>query len=207
MKTLKSGLDLYKERGENTALFAEPTNVLSNIAFFAAGLTALPFCTNWASGLLAAGCVIVGLGSTLYHAYPKELTRLFDVSAIVMWVLFYLFCWSFLLMGFNIWQTAGIIVGFSAASTLFLKKFSGLLNGSADYIPVILLLLICGAAAWYKQGHPHLIVACIMAGLSLFCRVIDNDVKLNSGTHFLWHILNGFLMAQLTIFMAVNTAS
>ena len=38
MKTQKTGLDLYKERGENTALFAEPTNVLSNISFFAAGV-------------------------------------------------------------------------------------------------------------------------------------------------------------------------
>lgn len=107
-------------------------------------------------------------------------------------------------MGLNFLYSGGIIIGFVLASLLFLRKYSGLLNGSSDYLPVIAVLLFSGAAGWYKTGHPHLIIACIIAAISLVFRVIDNDVKLSSGTHFLWHIMNGFLMAQLTIFIAIN---
>jgi len=199
----KWGFDLYKERGESSALFAEPTNVLSNVAFFAAALMVFPFCKGWASGVLTAGCILVGLGSSLYHSRPNRFTQLWDVTAIVAWVLFYLYCWGYYMMGFTPLISVGAVLGFILLSLLFLRKYGSLLNGSADYIPVIVLLLGCGVAVWYKLGHPHLVIAGIIAAISLVFRVIDNEVKLHSGTHFMWHIMNGFLMAQLTMFVAV----
>jgi esterase/lipase superfamily enzyme len=86
---------------------------------------------------------------------------------------------------------------------MFIRKYGTLLNGSTDYVPVIVLLLFCGAWTWIQTSHPHLVVAGVLSAASLVCRVIDNDVEIASGTHFMWHTLNGFLMAMLTMFIAV----
>jgi hypothetical protein len=200
----KSGFDLYKERGDQSGLYAEPTNVLSNIAFFAAAMICWPFAKSWADGILVAGCILVGLGSTMYHSRPCRFTQLWDVVAIVTWVMFYLFCWGHFMMGLNVTWSVGVMAGFAVSAYAFLRKYGRFLNGSADYIPVILLLLICGSLVWYRLGHPHMVVAGLLAAIALVFRVVDNDVKIQSGTHFLWHILNGFLMAMLTMFMSVS---
>ena len=201
------GFDKYKERGNKEGLYAEPTNLLSNCAFFAAALIAAPFCKGWLSGTLAAGMVLVGLGSSLYHSKPSKFTQMWDTGAIVAWVFFYLFAWAFFMIGFGFFQSIGILTAFGLISYLFIRKYGEYLNGSADYIPVIVLLLFCGTWVWFKLGYPHLVIAGVLASASLVCRVIDHDVSIPSGTHFLWHILNGFLMAMLTMFVAVYIES
>lgn len=197
-------LDLYKERGTSKEFLAEPVNLLSNIAFFAASLIAFLFCKNWVDGLLAAGIAMVGIGSSLYHARPCRLTQLCDVVSIIAWTAFYIFVWAHYMMGFTfLISTAMIGVGLGL-NFLFARKFKNSLNGSADYLPVIGLLLICGGGVWYKMGHPHLVAAAVFAASALVFRVIDNDVKVPCGTHFLWHMLNGFMMAMLTMFVSVH---
>ncbi len=198
------GFDYYRERGESAMLFAEPTNVLSNVSFFAAAFIATPFCRTWFDWALAVGCFMVGLGSTAYHAHPNKLTYLWDVSGIVGWVLLYLFCWAHYMMGLAIGPAAGAVAAFIVLSLPVLKRFSAIWNGSGDYTPVIILLVVCGGLQWWKDGQLHLVLAAILACFSLVCRAIDNSVRLASGTHFLWHTLNGFLMAMLTLFMCTH---
>ncbi len=200
----RRGFDYYRERGESSMLFAEPINVLSNVAFFAAAFIATPFCRTWFDWALAIGCFMVGLGSTAYHAHPNKLTYFWDISGIVGWVLLYLFCWSHYIMGLDLWVAAGAVAAFIVLSMPLLKRFSAIWNGSGDYTPVIVLLVVCGGLQWWKDGQPHLVLAAILACFSLVCRAIDNSVRLASGTHFLWHTLNGFLMAMLTLFMCTH---
>jgi len=203
MRKGEHGFDLYKERGQQSALFSEPINTLSNVAFFAAAFITMPFVKDWLDGILSAGCIIVGLGSVLYHSRPCKFTMYWDTGAIVMWVYFYLFIWAHYIAGLNIWWTLGTLTTFTLLSSAFIKKFSTYLNGSMDYIPVIAALLVCGSITWWQHGHSHLVMAGLLAAVSLVFRVVDNDVKLSSGTHFLWHILNGFLMAQLTLYVSM----
>jgi len=201
------GFDYYRERGESSMLFAEPTNVLSNVAFFAAAFIATPFCRTWFDWALAAGCFLVGMGSTAYHASPSRLTCLWDVSGIVGWVLLYLYCWAHYMMGLAPWPAAGAVAAFVVLGVPLRRRYSALWNGSGDYTPVIILLAVCGALQWWKDGEPHLVLAAVLASFSLACRAIDNSVRLTSGTHFLWHTLNGFLMALLTLFMCTHAAT
>ena len=206
-RTTRRGFDYYRERGESAMLFAEPINVLSNIAFFAAAFIATPFCRTWFDWALAIGCFMVGLGSTAYHSYPTRWTHVWDISSIVAWVLLYLFCWSHYIMGLAPWPAAGAVAAFVVLSMPVLKRYSAIWNGSGDYTPVIIVLVVCGGLQWWKDGQPHLVLAAILACFSLFCRAIDNSVRLSSGTHFLWHTLNGFLMALLTLFMCTQAST
>jgi len=114
-----------------------------------------------------------------------------------------LFLWAYCMMGLDLLLSSIVLGIFGIASFLFTKKYGETLNGSADYVPAIVLLLVCGIAVWYRLSHPHLVIAGVLAAMSLVCRVIDHDVKLPSGTHFLWHMLNGFLMLMLTMFVEV----
>jgi len=196
-------LDTYKERGTNQGLLAEPINLLSNIAFFAATLLTMPFCRSWVDGILSTGISIVGIASSLYHARPCRMTLLGDTLSIVVWTIFYVFVWAHFMMGFQPLVTAGVMITFFTLNILFDWKFGKAMNGSADYIPVIILLLFCGSCVWYKSGHPHLVIAGILAAGALVFRVVDRDVHLPTGTHFIWHILNGFMMALLTLFVSI----
>lgn len=196
-------LDVYKERGESKGLLAEPINLLSNLAFFAATLITMPFCRSWVDGILSTGISIVGIASSLYHARPCKMTLLGDAMAIIVWTIFYVFVWAHFMMSFQLPITLGVMGGFLLLSFLFIKKFGKSMNGSADYIPVIVLLLLCGSCLWYKYGHPHLVIAGILASISLVFRVVDREVHLPSGTHFIWHILNGFMMAMLTMYVSI----
>ncbi len=197
-------LDLYKERGTSKELLAEPVNLLSNIAFFAACLITALFCKSWVDGILSAGIAMVGIGSSLYHARPCRITQLCDVTSIVSWTAFYIFVWAHYMMKFSLPISGGIIVVGLGLHLWFASKFKDSLNGSADYLPVIALLLICGGSVWYKMGHPHLVASAVLAACALVFRVVDNDVKVPCGTHFLWHMLNGFMMAMLTMFVSVH---
>lgn len=202
----ENGLDYYKERGNSKELLAEPVNLMSNVAFFAATLVTLPFCKSWIDGILSTGITLVGIGSTLYHARPCKLTRLCDLGAIVTWTTLYVFIWSYYMMGLEFVPSIGLILSFFGMNYLFKKRYGDALNGSADFVPVIVLLLFCGSCVWYKLGHPHLVIAGILAAAALVFRVIDNDVRMPAGTHFLWHILNGFMLTMLTVFVTVYIA-
>jgi hypothetical protein len=203
VKLFDRDLDLYKERGDKTGLLVEPVNLWSNIAFFAGALTAMPFCHGWADSILAVGMILVGLGSTVYHAFPNKFTLLWDTTSIVTWISFYVFVWAFYMMNYTLGSTLGIMAGFLILTGLFVKKYGNLLKHNADYVPVIVLLLVCGSAVLYKTGHSHLLVAGIFGTAALIFRILDHEVSIPCGTHFVWHILNGFLMTLLTIYVAV----
>ena len=195
--------DQNKERGDSQDLLAEPVNTLSNIAFFAAMLATMPFVKSWFDGLLSAGIAMVGLGSTLYHVRPCRMTRQIDAITIIAWVLLYVFGWAHFMMHIDARMSAALVVVFLAINYFFNKRYGSSLNGSADYLPVIGLLLISGSSVWYLYGHPHLVIAGVLAATSLVFRVVDMDVKIPAGTHFIWHIMNGFMMAMLTLYVSV----
>jgi len=196
--------DQLKERGSSQDLLAEPVNTLSNIAFFAAMLMTMPFVKSWFDGMLSAGIAMVGLGSTLYHVRPCRMTRLIDAVTIIAWVMLYVFGWAHFMLKVSTLSAVALVITFIGINYLFNKKYGRTLNGSADYLPVIGLLLVSGSSVWYLYGHPHLVIAGILAATSLVFRVVDNDVRMPAGTHFIWHIMNGFMMAMLTLYVSVH---
>ncbi len=88
---------LYCERGSDPGLWAEPVNVLSNIAFFIAAaaawlfLLAKPAWERTADHALLIDLVIlIGVGSTLFHIFGTAWGKLADVGAITAFMLVYL---------------------------------------------------------------------------------------------------------------------
>ena len=177
--------DLYKERGKKTELFAEPTNLFSNIAFFAAAFMCFPFAKSWIDGILVMGIILVGLGSSMYHSGRCQFTLMWDAGSIVLWILYYLFIWAHFLIGLSLLWSGVVVCSFMLLGSIFNRKYGNGMNGSFDYIPVIILLLVCGSVTWWALGLPHMVAAGVLSAISLVFRVVDNDVSIPTGTHYI----------------------
>jgi hypothetical protein len=208
LDALMGQIDLYCER-TSPALWAEPVNALSNLAFVAAGLWGVREVRRCSAGafaeVLAWWVVAIGIGSTLFHTFANELTKWADILPIAGFTLAYTLMnlRRFLAMS---WQRAlPIFVTFYAAAGLITFLVPDWLreatNGSTGYLPPFLALLFFGAlvtasgsrAGWYNFAAAGIFVA------SVTFRAIDLRVcdAFPLGTHFLWHALNGLMLAIL----------
>jgi hypothetical protein len=205
---LMSEIDLYCER-TTSAFWAEPINALSNLAFVAAGVWGIREVRRHGAGtfaeVLAWWVVAIGVGSTLFHTYANELTKWADVLPIAGFTLAYTLMnlRRFLAMS---WQKAALIfVVFYAAAGLVTYLVPDWLriatNGSTGYLPPFMALLFFGAlvlAGGSRAGWYNFVAAGIFA-ISVTLRAIDLKVcdAVPLGTHFLWHTLNGLMLAVL----------
>jgi hypothetical protein len=205
---LMSEIDLYCER-TTSAFWAEPINALSNLAFVAAGVWGVREVRRHGAGtfaeVLAWWVVAIGVGSTLFHTYANELTKWADVLPIAGFTLAYTLMnlRRFLAMS---WQKAApVFVAFYAAAGLVTYLVPDWLrivtNGSTGYLPPFMALLFFGAlvlAGGSRAGWYNLVAAGIFA-ISVTFRAIDLKVcdTVPLGTHFLWHSLNGLMLAVL----------
>ena len=196
-------IDVYKERGQNLSYMAEPVNAFSNVSFLAAGMIAMAFAQDWIDWLLAFNIVVIGMGSFLYHTRPNLFTYFADVIPIIVFVLSYVFIY------FNVFLGLGLLGSFIAWLMYFmingvlLFKLNHKLNGSADYLPVIAMLFFGGVILAFMTGYIHLILASFIAIFSLIARTYDSESTMTTGSHFIWHILNGQLLCLLAITKSV----
>jgi len=208
LDVLMGQIDLYCER-TSPALWAEPVNALSNLAFVAAGLWGVREVRRCGAGtfagVLAWWVVAIGIGSTLFHTFANELTKWADILPIAGFTLAYTLMNLRRFMAMS-WQRAlPIFVAFYAAAGLITFLVPDWLreatNGSTGYLPPFLALLFFGAlvtasgsrAGWYNFAAAGVFVA------SVTFRAIDLRVcdAFPLGTHFLWHTLNGLMLAIL----------
>lgn len=207
----------YCERLDG-GFWAEPLNAVSNGAFLAAAGVAVQHERRGerrdpATLVLAGLVAVVGIGSFLFHTLANRWSMLADVIPIG------LFIYAYLLLALrrflDLPSLAAIVVtvafaafnfSFGALTDKVLGQSSAALtNGSIDYVPAVLALVIVGgvlavaaAPARRKAGLSLLGVAGLFL-LSLTCRTIDRAVcrELASGTHFLWHLLNATVLYLL----------
>jgi hypothetical protein len=76
------------------------------------------------------------------------------------------------------------------------------LNGSINYIPCLIALLL---VAW-KGRQPQLYQAGLLFACSLTFRSVDMALceQFPNGTHFLWHLLNGWLLYMLVHILIIH---
>ncbi|HEV2899756.1 MAG TPA: ceramidase domain-containing protein [Pseudaminobacter sp.] len=205
---LMSEIDLYCER-TTSAFWAEPINALSNLAFVAAGVWGVREVRRHGAGtfaeVLAWWVVAIGVGSTLFHTYANVLTKWADVLPIAGFTLAYTLMnlRRFLAMS---WQKAApVFILFYAAAGLVTYLVPDWLrvatNGSTGYLPPFMALLFFGAlvlAGGNRAGWYNFVAAGIFV-ISVTFRAIDLRVcdAVPLGTHFLWHTLNGLMLAVL----------
>lgn len=206
--SLLNHIDLYCER-TGPELWSEPINALSNLAFILAGLWGLWAIRRARAGgfaeALAWWVVAIGLGSTLFHTFANRLTIWADILPIATFTLAYtIFAlrrfagmrWGpALTLFFVFYAVAG---GITLMVPAWLRDAS---NGSTGYLPAFLALVFFGLFVT-RKGSPagrYILAAALVFLASVTCRAIDPVIcgAFPIGTHFLWHVLNGLMLAIL----------
>ncbi|UOM33268.1 ceramidase domain-containing protein [Acuticoccus sp. I52.16.1] len=203
-------IDNYCER-LGPEFWAEPLNAWSNAAFLVAAAVAAIVARRRGGpdvgvALLIAVMVAIGVGSFLFHTVATPLAALADVVPIQLFIVGYMALAMRRFAGMAWWGAAAVTAGFVAVSAVGGQLLGRAvdLNGSQGYIPPLLALGVVGAALWASgrgaAGRALILGAAIFA-LSLTFRTVDAAMceRLPTGTHILWHLLNGLLLGHLTV--------
>ncbi|MEM9967796.1 MAG: ceramidase domain-containing protein [Pseudomonadota bacterium] len=213
-----SPIDIYCERVD-ASFWSEPLNAVSNIAFILAALWAAYEAqrrdvSRFSIWLLITLTFLIGIGSFLFHTFATGWAALADVLPIWLFVASYIVVASALLSGASALRAAFIaaiviaLVVLMAAALTALSNAGGAaarilnqLNGSDQYFPAVLAMLIFSTAALARR-HP---IRWWFAGatavflVSLTFRSVDMHLcpAWPHGTHIFWHLLNGTTLALL----------
>ncbi len=211
-------VDIYCER-TSAAFWAEPVNALSNLSFLAAALwgaiearrRALTEPTLWL--LIALGAVI-GIGSFLFHTFANHWSELADTMPIWTFVAIYVLAAMRWLGGMKPGRIAivalvviGVIVAVTAIGEGGAPEAAAAptspdpFNGSLQYLPAVAALaFFSGLTAIRRHPYRRWVWGATLAFLiSLTFRTLDRDIctALPLGTHFIWHLMNGAMIAAL----------
>ncbi|MEM7059609.1 MAG: ceramidase domain-containing protein [Pseudomonadota bacterium] len=204
-------IDGYCER-LGPEFWAEPWNAITNAAFIIAALVCLVIAmrrgrldgpVSWLIFLITA----IGVGSFLFHSYATVWAAIADVLPIGLFILSYftisMRCYGGYGWGLSLGLTVGYVVALFAVSSVVNLLLRDLIGGSVSYVPAFLALLAVGG--WLMgRDHPAgwwLIGAGLVFAVSIGFRTVDIPLCENyaTGTHWLWHILNGVVLGSLVI--------
>lgn len=206
-----AAVDIYCER-TSPAFWAEPVNALSNLSFIAAALwAAVAARRRGADGVVWALIVmagLIGVGSFLFHTFANTWSEYADTIPIWGFVACFVFVAMARIGGVKPGRIGAIALGV-AASVIVVMLASGegesgppgVLNGSGQYAPALVALLVFSGLT-RRRRHPMWPWVWGATGvfcLSLVFRTIDMAIcpSLAIGSHFLWHLLNGLMVALL----------
>lgn len=212
-------VDIYCERID-PSFWAEPLNAVSNAAFIIAALWAaitahkrgLKTPSIW---LLITLAFCIGVGSFLFHTYAQTWAGLADTVPIWTFVATYILVCISLISGAPPRRVAVYAVIAIAVFTVIwlandspadysnnvLPRPPSRFNGSEQYLPAVIAMLIFSTITMIRR-HPiryWFVAATVIFMISLGFRTYDMFVCANwpYGTHFMWHILNGTMIALL----------
>ena len=199
-------MQIYCER-LGPGLLAEPANALSNLAFFAAAAALWRVSSLAARGrvlpadlrLLAPLVLLVAVGSTLFHTLAVRWAGMLDSLFILLFCCVFLYGFLRHAVLVPAWAAITAAATFAVFSYAFPQLFApGTLNASTAYIPNLVALI--AMTAWLGWRHAAatrmFALASAVFCISLTLRTIDHDIcaRFPLGTHFLWHLLNGWLL-------------
>ncbi len=196
-------IDAYCER-LGPGLWAEPLNALSNAAFFIAAVWAARAAYRRGAEpviwLLVALVFVIGLGSLAFHTFANAWSEVADVLPITLFIYGYL---AFALRRFlrlDWWKVvAGMAVLFAATFAAERIMPPGFMNGSGAYLPALIASVLVSLAL-LRRGHKaqlNVSLASSILFVSLIFRTADQILcaLVPIGTHFVWHLLNGLVLA------------
>jgi hypothetical protein len=198
-------IDIYCERLD-ASFWAEPINVLSNIAFLIAAILAWRLYQKTRSKktpkevpFLIAMLGIIGVGSFFFHSFANTWSLLADVLPILFFQILAL--WIFLkrFLNYSSAICAALILLFvvlsQGLSTYVPQAF---LNGSAGYLPSLAgqWLIAYGLRHTHKKASQKMWQAGGIFIASLTFRSMDMAMceSVAIGTHFMWHVLNALML-------------
>jgi hypothetical protein len=203
----------YCER-TGDGLFDEPVNAVTNAVFFVAAWGAWSLAKNrkvlsaelW---VMIGLSVAVGVGSTLWHTFPKDWVWPLDVVPILLFQLCFIWVYGRRQVGLGPAVVALVLLMYVGVALLG-RQYT-VWNSVLIYAPALLLSLAVGLYHWRvgKQEPFVLLAGAGFFGFALFFRTIDNWVcpSWPLGTHFLWHLFNGLVVYLAMRSLIVNTPS
>ena len=205
---LCTAVDHYCER-HSAALFAEPANAYTNLAFLVAAWAAWQLQRSHAAtgstGLVHAliiATAMAGFGSFLFHTIATRWAEWGDVIPILVFML--LFVWLILtrLFAWRLWMAVAVLAVFFAATIYLEASVPGsVLWGGALYLPALFALIAIGFGLYWRKARAGLamVLAILVFLLSFAARTLDMPVcgRFPLGTHFIWHLLNATLLYLL----------
>jgi len=207
---LHDDLDLYCERTA-PGLWDEPLNTVTNLAFLiAAGLLLRlylrayrgQYAHGWDRLLLIGLLAGIGVGSGLWHLTAQRWAKWLDVLPILGFISLFLLITLRRVVGLGWPATLVLFLLYHAASTGVQRWLPpDTLNGSVFYLPTWVVLALL--SAWLaRRQSPTWRAYAAATGLfliSLTLRTVDAAWCgwLPIGTHFLWHLLNAWLLYLL----------
>ncbi len=207
-------IDIYCER-LSAQFWAEPFNALTNIAFILAAIIGFIVAKKYnrldfVNVLLILLAVAIGVGSFLFHTYANAWSEYADLIPIASLALIYI---AFSVRRFfnkswlGVTFIALLYFGASAVILYFIaplaKDSFAWLNGSHIYAPVLLGLLVMSFSLLFAKHRAVnlMLLATITFIISLSFRTMDKAIceSFPTGTHFIWHSLNGLMIAVLLV--------
>ena len=200
-------LDEYCER-IGPGLWAEPLNLLSNVAFLIAALLAgfraaralpvVPFHLRY----LFAVTWLVGLGSAAYHSMAVRAAMIADVLPIGLYAISFLALYLRLVRQHSLPRIVCEFAAFATVTGLLVAIFPReQTNGSSAYFGIAIYLLAFAreALASARPTAAPMVRAASAFLLALMARAADMTLcpAWPLGTHFLWHLANAFVLWSL----------
>lgn len=221
----------YCERSVDPSFWAEPLNAWSNAAFCIAALVALrqlwvrgEIAKRPAELALCAMVFTVGVGSFLFHTFATPWAARADVIPIAIFMYAYVayalrrllkLNWLLVLLGLAAFGYSYVMARQIACPPILVDIVSAsrgkCLNGTIGYTPAFFALVIVAFALLVVRRPAWQWIAA--AAVAFFCSMVFRTFDLEvcnataiagyrTGTHFMWHLLNG-LTTYLLLMAAV----
>lgn len=213
--SLHDKVDMYCER-TNFDLLSEPLNLVTNLSFIFAAI----YChkkmessygpSRSKAMVLIALLYAIGIGSALFHSFATRWAMAMDVIPIGLFVVCYFMFYFREILNLQNMQVAVSTIVFVSSIVLaspYLPKER--LNGSQHYLIICLWLGLLAMISLAKKHRSHYLIstAVLVYLTSIGFRIADLHLcsHFPTGTHFMWHTLNGILLGLLTRFFCINT--
>jgi len=196
-------VDGYCERVA-PGIWGEPLNSLSNLAFLVAAVLVWRRARGDRTGRLLALLIgLVFLASTTFHLLATRWAGAADSLVILVFVLCYAALFPQVFFDVNrrlAWLGPPAFLALTAVTALL---DGGLYLSALIGLGVFAVILGFSADAERRAFWPWFAVTGAIFALSLSLRTVDHDacVLLPSGTHFLWHLLNGLVLYLVSVAM------
>lgn len=195
----------------NDSFWAEPVNALTNLAFIVVALLLARQLSRQREStaqlfdiiLLIILLFAIGAGSFLWHTLATPWTEWADILPILAFISLYLISFLFRVVRLKAYQ----VIFWFILYHVFNSGLQSLLppdtlNGSIFYLPTLAALIFITLYSHHIQ-HPsasYLSKASLYFVFAIIFRTIDFAVCpiWPLGTHFLWHILNAYVLYILT---------
>lgn len=201
-------IDIYCER-TGPEFWSEPFNAVSNGAFILAALLVwgiLGGKQDRGARILTANLAIIGVGSFLFHTYAQGWAELADIIPIQAFILIYLYFVLTRVFQLPVWAGIAAVAAFfpyAYVSASVIGSFTGALNGSIAYVPVVILLAALALAAMPRdiETAKGLAIGTAILLVSIVFRTVDASLcsALPLGTHFIWHCLNAIMLGHVIL--------